>query len=147
MVSTNKSLVRVAVSGWYDPFPHVGHIAQFKLAKELGDTLIVIINDDMSAIRKKGLIAVPLEERVEQVRAIRYVDEVVVCIDKDQTVVETLRLIKPNIFAKGKDRTPATMPQRELDVCRELGITIIYGIEGRLRKSTGWCFTGDRNVT
>ena len=140
-------MIRIAVSGGYDPFPHVGHIAQFKLAKELGDILIVIVNSNEFLARKKGSVGVPLEERIEQVRAIRYVDEVVACIDRDQTVAETLRLIHPNIFAKGKDRTLTTMPQSELDVCMELGIKIIYGVEGRLRKSTGWSFEGQREGT
>ena len=132
------------VSGGYDPFPHIGHIAQFKLAKELGDLLIVIVNSDEFLLRKKGVVNVPLAERMEQVRAIRYVDEVVACIDKDQTVAETLRLINPTIFAKGKDRIIDTMPQAELDVCRELNIQIIYGVQGRLRASTGWIFNGSR---
>jgi len=138
MVPSHHSLVKVVVSGGFDPFPHVGHRAHFKFAKELGDHLIVIVNSDEFLIRKKGIAYTPLEERVGAVRDLRYVDEVVVSIDKDQTVAETLRLVKPNIFAKGGDRTPDNMPQKELDTCKELGIEIVYGVQGRIRHSTGW---------
>jgi len=142
MVSKDPKIVRVAVSGGYDPFPHVGHIAHFKMAKELGDHLTVIVNSDEFLIQKKGKASTPLVERLEQVKAIRYVDEVVVSVDQDQTIAETLRVVRPDIFAKGGDRTPDNMPQKELDVCTELGITIAYGIQGRIRHSTGWKYEG-----
>jgi len=140
--STPKGLVRVAVSGGFDPFPHVGHLAHFKLAKELGDHLTVIVNSDEFLVRKKGVAHTPLVERLEQVKALRYVDEVVVSIDQDQTVAETLRLVKPDIFAKGGDRTPDNMPTNELDVCKEIGCEIVYGVQGRVRRSTGWEYKG-----
>jgi cytidyltransferase-like protein len=35
----------VAVSGYFDPI-HVGHIEYLKLAKELGDKLVVIVNNN-----------------------------------------------------------------------------------------------------
>ena len=131
---------KVAVSGGFDPFVHAGHRAHFKFAKELGDHLIVIVNSDEFLIKKKGIVGTPLEDRLSAVRDLRYVDEVVVSIDQDQTVAETLRLIKPDLFVKGGDRTPDNMPQKELDVCEELGIKIIYGVQGKIRHSTGWEF-------
>ena len=38
----------VAVSGYFDPL-HVGHVEYFKLAKKLGDRLVVILNNDKQA--------------------------------------------------------------------------------------------------
>lgn len=35
----------VAVSGGFDPI-HIGHVRMFKKAKALGDTLVVIVNND-----------------------------------------------------------------------------------------------------
>jgi len=138
--SSNKrdSLIRVAVSGGFDPFPHIGHLAHFKLARELGDYLIVIVNSDEFLVRKKGTVHTPLSERLELVKAMRYVDEVVASIDHDQTVAETLRLIRPDVFAKGGDRTSDNMPAREIETCKEIGCKIVYDVQGRVRHSTGW---------
>jgi D-beta-D-heptose 7-phosphate kinase/D-beta-D-heptose 1-phosphate adenosyltransferase len=38
----------VAVSGYFDPI-HVGHLEYLKMAKSLGDKLVVIINSDYQA--------------------------------------------------------------------------------------------------
>lgn len=121
-----------------EPFPHVGHVAHMRFAKTLGDYLMVIVNTDEFLLRKKGMVGTPLADRLELVKAIRYVDEVVPCIDADQTVAETLRMMKPDIFAKGGDRVASTMPKKELDVCKEIGCQIIYGVSGKIRHSTGW---------
>ena len=43
----------VAVSGYFDPI-HIGHLEYFKLAKELGDKLIVIVNNTHQCVLKKG---------------------------------------------------------------------------------------------
>ena len=43
----------VAVSGYFDPI-HVGHLEYLKMAKSLGDKLVVIVNSDYQAELKKG---------------------------------------------------------------------------------------------
>jgi glycerol-3-phosphate cytidylyltransferase-like family protein len=49
----------------------------------------------------------PLEDRRAVIEAIKYVDEVIVCGEAcDLTVCDILQTVKPNIFAKGGDRTP-----------------------------------------
>jgi len=121
-------VIKVAVAGGFDPYPHMGHRNHFKLAKALGDYLIVLLNTDEFLLRKKGLVCTPLAERLDMIKDLKYVDEVVVVVDKDQTVTETLRMVKPDIFAKGGDRTPENMPQSELDACREIGCEIRYGV-------------------
>jgi len=50
--------------------------------------------------------------------------------DEEGTVAPSLKEYVPNIFAKGGDRTPETMPRAEIDVCKELGIEIVYGVGG-----------------
>ena len=111
----------VAVSGGFDPV-HVGHIDLFADALKYGDKLIVILNNDEFLLRKKGFVFMPLEERKKILESIRYVDEVVVSIDKDQTVRETLRLIHPDIFVKSANRKGHS----EADVCNEIGCQRIY---------------------
>ena len=43
----------VCVSGYFDPI-HVGHIEYFKLSREIGTKLMVIVNNDHQATLKKG---------------------------------------------------------------------------------------------
>ena len=63
-------------SGVFDLF-HIGHLNLLKNAKGMCDKLIVgVTTDDLSLYKgKKPLI--PFEERLEIVRAVRYVDAVV----------------------------------------------------------------------
>ena len=64
--------------GTFDMF-HIGHLNLIKNAKRHCDYLIVGVNDDdlVESYKNKRPI-VPLNERVEIVRAIKYVDEVIV---------------------------------------------------------------------
>lgn len=46
----------VCVSGYFDPI-HIGHIEYMKRAKELGNKLMVIVNNDEQAkLKKEGLL-------------------------------------------------------------------------------------------
>ena len=118
----------VAVSGGFDPL-HVGHLRMIQAAAKLGTRLVVIVNDDDFLVRKKGYAFMPLAERMEIVRGLRDVDDVVAAVDRDQTVCETLRLVKPHVFANGGDRRDAAdIP--ETVVCRELGIEMVFNVGG-----------------
>ena len=72
--------------GTFDMF-HIGHLNLIRNAKKHCDYLIVGVNaDDLVESYKNKRPIVPLEERAEIVRAIRYVDEVIVTttLDKKQ---------------------------------------------------------------
>jgi len=129
-------MVVVFASGFFDPI-HRGHIYYLRDAKKLGDFLIVHIHRDECCVKKKGYVFMPLEDRVEVLKAIRYVDAVVICDeDCDMTVAKALEEIKPDIFAKGGDRKPENMPKKEIEVCNRLGIKIVYGVGGRKVQSS-----------
>ena len=128
-------MVRVMVSGGFDPL-HIGHLRHMQLAKELGDWLIVSVNPDVDMTRKKGYCFMPLEQRAAIIEGLKCVDEVTVTIDRDGTQVETLRLVRPDIFAKGGDRTPDNMVQSEIEICDRLGIRIVYGVGEKLSSSS-----------
>jgi len=118
----------VAVSGGFDPL-HVGHVRMIQAAAKLGTRLVVIVNGDEFLVRKKGYAFMPLAERIEIIRALRDVDEVVAAVDTDQTVRATLRVVKPDVFANGGDRREAEdIP--EAAVCRELGIEMVFNVGG-----------------
>jgi len=131
-------MIIVAVSGGFDPI-HIGHIRYFKAAKKLGDKLVVILNSDKFLKRKKGFVFMPFKERKEVLKSIRYIDKVIPCIDKDQTVCETLKKLKPDIFAKGGDRILENIPERK--VCEKLRIKMVFGIGGKKIKSSSWLLT------
>ena len=63
----------VCVSGYFDPI-HIGHLEYFKMSKKIGDKLMVIVNNDIQAILKKGKAFMPLEERIQIIKELRCVD-------------------------------------------------------------------------
>lgn len=133
----NKKIL--IVSGGFDPI-HIGHIRYFKEAKSLGDYLVVILNSDDFLINKKGYKVMPFEERKEILESIKYVDYVISCKDKDNSVCETLRKFKEEfkeyylIFANGGDRNAENTLEKK--VCEELGIELIYNVGGKKIQSS-----------
>ena len=79
-------------------------------AAEMGDYLIVIVNNDAQAILKKGKIILDEDNRLRLMRSLNAVDEVVLSIDEDPTQVRTLQKLADKysdddlIFANGGDR-------------------------------------------
>jgi D-beta-D-heptose 7-phosphate kinase/D-beta-D-heptose 1-phosphate adenosyltransferase len=130
--------VVVATGGGFDPL-HEGHIRLFKEAKKLGDVLIVMLNSDEQLIKKKGkTFYLDQQERKEIIESIKYVDKVIIDPGKDVTCEEALKLIKPDILAKGGDRTPGNMAEIEIKVCKELGCKIVYDVGGTKVQSSSW---------
>ena len=66
------------VNGCFDIL-HRGHIELFKYAKSLGDHLVVGIDSDDRIRTSKGVNRPVnnLEDRIEMLRSIRYIDDVV----------------------------------------------------------------------
>ena len=156
----------ICVSGGFDPV-HGGHIDMLRDAKKEvskviawqfsddncspfdADTiekynylkLIVLLNSDEWLERKKGRAFMSFDERAKVLSGLRWVDIVTNVWDKDGTVCEGLRQIKPDFFINGGDRKAENTP--ELAVCRELGITPIFGVGGKKTQSSsdllrGW---------
>jgi cytidyltransferase-like protein len=123
-----QRVVTVSVSGAFDPI-HVGHVRYLREAAKLGDRLVVILNNDDFLLRKKRFVFMPFEERKEILENVKGVDEVIASVDEDQTVCKTLELVKPQIFAKGGDRTgPENIPEAEL--CREIECKLVTDVGG-----------------
>ncbi len=88
---------------------HPGHVDVLVAARDLGDALIVGINSDMSVRRLKGP-ARPVRsapERAIVLAALECVDSVVV-FDED-TPLELIMALNPNVLVKGGDYTPETI--------------------------------------
>jgi cytidyltransferase-like protein len=122
------------VSGYFNPL-HVGHLRMMEAARHLTGWLIVIVNNDAQQMMKKGRIILPLDDRMEIVRALRVTDEAIAAIDEDASVKHTLRVIREKypeaelIFANGGDRSSASRIS-EAEVCEELGIALLFGVGG-----------------
>lgn len=125
----------VVVAGGFDPL-HIGHLDHIRKARTLGDRLIVLVCPNEVLFRKKGYCLVPLADRVAVVSALPEVDEVRVGEYTGTSPLDDLREIRPAIYAKGGDRTPDNMLQAEIDVCREIGCEIVYGVGDTLNSST-----------
>ena len=128
-----KNKIRVAVSGYFDPI-HVGHLEYLRMAKELGDSLVVIVNNNYQCKLKKGKHFMDENDRVEIVKALRFVDEVFLSVDKDRTVCKSLEEIKPDIFANGGDRATSEVP--ETPVCKKFNIKMVDGLGDKIRSSS-----------
>ncbi len=119
-------MTTVCISGGFDPI-HIGHINLIESAAHFGD-VVVILNSDAWLKRKKGYCFMPWNQRARVLAAIKGVIRVAAVDDKDGTVVEALRRIRPDYFANGGDRTDENTP--ELKACEDLGIKPIFGIGG-----------------
>ena len=123
----------IAVSGYFDPI-HVGHLEYFNLAKEHGDRLVVIVNNDLQCILKKGKAFMSEEDRMKIVEALEVVDEAFLSIDKNRSVCASLEAIKPDIFANGGDRHTEEVP--ETVTCAKHGILMMDGLGDKIRSSS-----------
>jgi len=133
----------VITSGYFNPL-HIGHINLIKKAKELGDFLVVIVNSDEQVKLKGSVPFMPEQERIEIIKALRYADDVILAIDKDKTVAESLISIAKKypdaeiFFAKGGDRNSGNIPENETKACEDFNITVVNDIGGGKVQSSSW---------
>lgn len=122
------------VSGFFNPL-HGGHLDMIEAAALLGDKLIVVVNNDTQQILKKGKVILNEQNRERLIGALRVVDEVVVAVDEDLTVVRTLAMIANQnegnelVFANGGDRA-SVKEVPETQVCRDYNIEMVFGVGG-----------------
>ena len=107
-----KTVITVGV---YDML-HIGHILLFKKAKELGDRLIVAVQDENVILKYKpqAKMIYTTEERCYMVSAIKYVDEVIIYKDVDKDLPN----VDFDVFAKGPDQIHEGF-QRAVKWCME----------------------------
>jgi cytidyltransferase-like protein len=126
-------MITIAASGYFDPI-HSGHIEYLRLAKNLGNKLVVILNNQEQCVLKKGKPFMPLKDKINILEELKCVDRVLVSIDEDLTVIKSLEALEPDIFAKGGDRYSYEIP--ELDICKKLNIEIVDGIGEKKQSSS-----------
>ena len=130
----------IIVSGYFNPI-HKGHLELFELAKQNADKLWVIVNSDKQRELKGSEYFMDEDERLQIVKAIRYVDYALISQDTDKTQCETLKQFSEMFsevydlaFANGGDQNNDTIPEAE--VCRENGIQLMDGLGVKIQYSS-----------
>jgi len=131
----------VIVSGYFNPI-HKGHIEYINLSKKLGDYLIVIVNNDFQRKLKGSNEFMNEDERQIILNNIKAVDKVYLSIDRDKTVIETLKLINDDLgdkynlfFSNGGDQNNNSIAEKE--ICENLKIELVDNM-GKKIQSSSW---------
>jgi rfaE bifunctional protein nucleotidyltransferase chain/domain len=113
----------VLTNGVYDLL-HVGHVRCLEDARSRGDFLVVAVNSDASAERRKGKghPVVPAQERMEVLAGLGFVDYVTTF--EEDTADKLIEQLKPTIYAKGTEYSLKTLPER--DTVKKLDIKAIF---------------------
>ncbi|HEX6813941.1 MAG TPA: adenylyltransferase/cytidyltransferase family protein [Planctomycetota bacterium] len=102
----------VLTNGVFDLL-HVGHTRCLEDARSRGDLLVVAVNGDKSAeaLKGKGHPLQPAAERMEVLAGLSFVDYVTTF--EEPTADELLGTLRPTLYAKGKDYSLKTLPEKE----------------------------------
>jgi len=124
---------RIVLTNGHFDLLHVGHTRYLQAAADLGDILIVALNDDAMTRQRKGpgRPVLPENERAELLAGLACVDYVT--IFAEPTASHVVELLRPDIYVKGGDYSPGGTPLPEASVVEELGgkVVILPFIEGR----------------
>lgn len=108
----------VLAHGCFDPL-HYGHIYHLQAASKLGTHLYVAVTDDKHVGKGPHRPAIPQQQRLDSVRALR-------CVTYGFLVEgwqEAMRLVRPHVYVKGAEYE-GKLP--EADYCARRGIEISY---------------------
>lgn len=114
-------MIKVLTVGVYDLI-HIGHVNLFKNAKSLGDKLIVAVqsSDVVLKYKPEAKLVYSTEERMYMVRAIRFVDEVVVYYD----VFDFIKEADFDVFVTGPDQKHSGF-EKAKEWCKEHGKKVV----------------------
>ncbi len=110
--------------GVFDMF-HIGHLNILRNARTACDHLVAgVVSDELAAVRKGRVPVVPVTERIEIVRSIRYVDEAV--FEDLPTKAQMWERLRFDVIIKGEDWRN-TVKGRCLEAEMEaLGVDVLY---------------------
>jgi rfaE bifunctional protein nucleotidyltransferase chain/domain len=80
---------------------HPGHIRHFQAARQYGDVLLVTVTPDRFVHKGPGRPAFNERLRAESIAALGCVDYV--AVNDWPTAVETIHMLRPNVYCKGND--------------------------------------------
>ena len=121
-----QGLTVVFTNGHFDLL-HAGHVDYLQAARAMGDRLVVGLNSDASARRRKGPARplLPQAERGRLLAALRMVDAVFIWEQDDFR--EAVAALRPHIYVKGADWNRAGRPKPpEAEVVESYGGRVAY---------------------
>jgi D-beta-D-heptose 7-phosphate kinase/D-beta-D-heptose 1-phosphate adenosyltransferase len=126
--ATGKTIV--FTNGCFDLL-HAGHVKYLQQARELGDLLVLGLNSDSSIRRLKGEKR-PLLEETERAQILAALD----CIDyltifDEDTPLELLQQLRPQILVKGGDYIPEEVVGKELVESYGGRVELIQFVDGK----------------
>lgn len=137
----------IVITSWYFNPLHPWHIECMEMCKQLWDELRVIVNSDHQARLKTGKqdLYQDQEFRMNIVSSLKAVDRVMLSVDQDESVCESIRMIAHMIcseygsdthiiFGKGGDRFAGNIP--EVAVCQECDIQICDSLGSKTHNSS-----------
>lgn len=110
-------------TGVFDLF-HIGHLNLLRKAKEQCDHLIVGVSTDELVMYKHKHAVIPFEERIEIVKAIKYVDEVVPQVNMNK--MEAWEKLHFNVMFVGDDWKGTPKWEAYEKQFAEVGVKIVY---------------------
>lgn len=111
-------------TGVFDMF-HIGHLNILKNAKSRCDHLIVgVSTDELVKQYKNKKPIIPFEERIEIVKAIKYVDEVVPQISMDKR--QAWENLHYNVLFHGSDWKGSAMYDKVIRDLEEVGVKVVF---------------------
>ena len=126
----NENKKIVFTNGCFDIL-HVGHVKYLQKSAEFGDILIIGLNSDSSVKKLKGESR-PINNELDRAYvlcALEAVDYVV--IFEENSPVNLLNKIKPDIYAKGADYTLETLPEAPIVLKNGGRVEFIEFVDGK----------------
>ena len=118
-------MIRIGYApGAFDLF-HIGHLNLLRRAKEQCDFLIAgVVADEVIIQHKKVTPVIPLSERLEIVRNVRFVDVAHAAMTNDKT--EIWKELRFNVLFKGNDWQGTEKGNRLEREFAALGVDVVY---------------------
>jgi len=107
---------------------HIGHVRHFEEARKLGDLLVVTLTPDRFVNKGAGRPAFTESLRAEFLANLSSIDYV--AVNEWPTAVDTIRLLRPHLFAKGSEfrnlQDTIGHVSKEGEAIREIGGEIVF---------------------
>lgn len=110
---------------------HWGHVYYLKQAKELGDILVLALNTDDSVKKLKG-DSRPINNQQDRALVINELKSIdYVTFFSEETPYNIIKILKPNIIAKGGDYSPEQVVGKDIIENYGGSVEIIPFVEGK----------------
>lgn len=120
-----ESWKKVVMAGGCFDIIHPGHLRYLKEASKQSDIFIVAVNSD-SSVRKIKSPPSPINDEYKRMELIAEFDFVDYVFSFDETTAKnTLELLRPEFYAKGRDYNPDNLPRDEWEILDSYGGSLV----------------------